>query len=358
MTSPRTLTPALPFLWERARRVNPSSLVARARRAGRRHGRSTVGVVVDMLWQAGVRGVGFQDYVDYDFAMLTRAERATYMTSPVSHRFAVRFDDPAYRHLFHDKVAFNGTFAEYLQREWMVVTDGNAAEVRAFALRHGTVVTKEPLGRAGLGVHRYRADDVTDWARFHRGLLERGETLVEEVIRQHDDLAALCAGTVNTTRVTTYFDGERTHVLAMAQKFGRGAVSDQNAFGGFYAMLDETGRATGDGYDSNDRVYPTHPDSGIRIADFRLPLLDEVLDFVDRLARVVPQVRYVGWDIAVSPTGPVLVEGNWAAGVYENKPSATGIRTGHKQRYLAAIETDAATPGVGARTSSPVAAVA
>jgi len=33
----------------------------------------------------------------------------------------------------------------------------------------------------------------------------------------------------------------------------------------------------------------------------------------------------------------VLVEGNWAAGVYENKPSATGIRTGHKDRYLTAI---------------------
>ncbi|APF34835.1 sugar-transfer associated ATP-grasp domain-containing protein [Microbacterium paludicola] len=342
MTSPRTLTPGLPFLWERARRVNPSSLVARARRAGQRHGRSTLGVVVDMLWQAGVRGVGFQDYIDYDFAMLTRAERATYMTSPVSHRLAVRFDDPAYRHLFHDKIAFNDTFAPYLQREWLVVTADNADDVRAFALRHGTIVTKEPMGRAGLGVHRYLARDVTDWSRFHRGLLERGETLIEEVIRQHDELAALCAGTVNTTRVTTYFDGERTHVLAMAQKFGRGAVSDQNAFGGFYAMLDETGRATGDGYDSNDRVYPTHPDSGIRIADFRLPMLDEVLEFVDRLARVVPQVRYVGWDIAVSPTGPVLVEGNWAAGVYENKPSATGIRTGHKPRYLAAIDADAA----------------
>ncbi len=84
-------------------------------------------------------------------------------------------------------------------------------------------------------------------------------------------------------------------------------------------------------------MHETHPDSGFRIADFQLPMMDEVRAFVDRVARVVPQVQYVGWDIVVTPTGPVLVEGNWGAGVYENKPSVTGIRTGHKPRYREAI---------------------
>ena len=123
----------------------------------------------------------------------------------------------------------------------------------------------------------------------------------------------------------------------MAQKFGRGAVSDQMTFGGFYTMLDEDGHAVGAGYDSHAHVHEVHPDSGFRIADFQLPMMDEVRAFVDRVARVVPQVQYVGWDIVVTPTGPVLVEGNWGAGVYENKPSVTGIRTGHKPRYREAI---------------------
>ncbi|MEW1708023.1 sugar-transfer associated ATP-grasp domain-containing protein [Microbacterium sp. NPDC007973] len=327
----------LRYLAGRARRIDVGSVVERAKEASAQHGKSLPLVVADMLFQAGVKNVGFQDYIDYDFAILTPAERATYMTHPVSNQISQKYDHPDYRGLFQDKVEFDRKFSDFLRRDWMVVDAGNADELRAFTERLGTIVTKEPVGQAGTGVHRYHAAEVEDWTQFHRGLLERGEILVEEVIRQHDDLAAVCPGTVNTTRVTAFFDGEKTHILAMAQKFGRGAVSDQMTFGGFYTMLDENGHALGAGYDSHGHVHELHPDSGVRIADFQLPMIDEVKAFVDQVARVVPQVQYVGWDIVVGPEGPVLVEGNWGAGVYENKPSVTGIRTGHKPRYQAAI---------------------
>jgi glutathione synthase/RimK-type ligase-like ATP-grasp enzyme len=331
------LAPRLRYLAARARRIDVGSVVERAKETSQQHGKWTPAVLADMLWSAGFRQVGFQDYVDYDFAILSRAERATYMTHPVSNQLSQRYDHPDFRHMFHDKVEFDRVFSEHLHREWMVVEEGNADAVRAFTEKHATIVTKEPIGQAGTGVHRYHAADVTDWADFHRGLLTRGEILIEEVIRQHADLAAVCPGTVNTTRVTAFFDGEQTHILAMAQKFGRGEVSDQMTFGGFYTMLDENGHAVGPGYDSHAHVHERHPDSGFVIADFQLPMVDEVKAFVDRVARVVPQVQYVGWDIVVTPDGPVLVEGNWGAGVYENKPSVTGIRTGHKPRYRAAI---------------------
>ncbi|MEU1970436.1 sugar-transfer associated ATP-grasp domain-containing protein [Microbacterium sp. NPDC019599] len=331
------LAPRLRYLAGRARRIDVGSVLERAKEASEEHGKWRPAVVVDMLWQAGLRNVGFQDYIDYDFAILNKAERATYMTHPVSNQLSQKYDHPDFRGLFQDKVEFDRVFSEHLHRDWMVVEEGNAAEVEAFARRLGTIVTKEPVGQAGTGVHRYHAADVEDWDAFHRGLLERGELLIEEVIVQHADLAAVCPGTVNTTRVTAFFDGEKTHILAVAQKFGRGAVSDQMTYGGFYTMLDDAGHAVGKGYDSHANVHEFHPESGVRIADFQLPMMDEVRAFVDRVARVVPQVQYVGWDIVVTPTGPVLVEGNWAAGVYENKPTATGIRTGHKPRYREAI---------------------
>ena len=154
---------------------------------------------------------------------------------------------------------------------------------------------------------------------------------------QHADLAAVCPGTVNTTRITAFFDGERTHILAMAQKFGRGAVSDQMTFGGFYTMLDENGHAVGAGYDSHGHVHETHPDSGFR--DRRLPAADDGRG--PRVRRPRRPGRPAGAVRRLGHRGdagrPVLVEGNWGAGVYENKPSVTGIRTGHKPRYREAI---------------------
>jgi hypothetical protein len=329
--------PRLRYLVSRARRIDVGSVFARAREVHEHHGKAVPAVVVDMLWSAATKQVGFQDYVDYDFAMLTAAERATYMTHPVSNQLSQKYDHPDFRGLFQDKLAFNRTFGEFLHRDWMEVTEGNAAELEEFGRKHGTLITKTPMGQAGTGVRRYYAVDITDWAEFHRELLQRGELLVEEVIVQHGDLAAVCPGTVNTTRVTAFFDGHKAHILAVAQKFGRGAVSDQMTYGGFYTMLDEKGHARSAGYDSHENVHEKHPESGFVIADFQLPFFDELAAFIDQVARVVPQVQYVGWDVVITPTGPVLVEGNWGAGVYENKPSVSGIRTGNKPRYRAVI---------------------
>lgn len=332
-----SLGPKLRYLVERARRIDVSSVIERAKEVHEQHGKPVPLVLADMLWSAGRRDVAFQDYVDYDFAILSKAERATFMTHPVSMQLAARYAHPDYRVLFENKIEFNKRFDRFLRREWLVVETGNADAVRAFVEKHGTIVAKVPVSHMGLGVHRYHASEVDDWAAFHRGLLERDEVLLEEVIVQHPDLAAVCPGTVNTTRITAFHDGSDVHILAIAQKFGRGAVSDQMSFGGFYTMLDDAGRALGSGYDSHGHVHERHPDTGFPIASFQLPLMDEVRAFIDAVARVVPQVQYVGWDVVVTPDGPVLVEGNWGAGVYENKPSVTGIRTGHKPRYRTAI---------------------
>jgi hypothetical protein len=327
------LTNRLSYLGRRVRGFDGASVMDRARAVGTRFGKPTGVVVADMLWSAAFRSTAFQDYVDYDFVMLTRAERNTFMTHSLSNHIAMKYDQLEYRPLFHDKLRFNHAFDTLLGRAWLDVRETSEADLRAFVERHGKVMGKVPFSDSGHGVERYEAATIEDWAGLRDLLLSKGQTLVEEYITQHPTLAAVCPGTANTTRVTTFFDGTDSHILSMAQKFGRGAASDQQTYGGFYTMLDLDGHSRGPGYDSHDNVYETHPESGASITDFQLPLIPELVEFIDKACRVVPEVQYVGWDIVIGETGPVLVEGNWAAGVYENKPSVTGIRTGSRPRF-------------------------
>ncbi|PZU46246.1 MAG: flagellar biosynthesis protein [Microbacterium sp.] len=328
----------LRFLWQRARGFDVASVTERAKKTARIHGKSYPLVLTDMLWSAGFRRVGFNDYIEFDFAILNRAERATWVTSPLALELSKKYDDPDFVHHFHHKIEFNRLFDRFLGREWLDLEQADAEDLRAFAQRHPVLIGKMPVSKSGFGVSRYHAADIDDWDAFHADLVAKGEVLVEEGIIQHPTLEAIAPGTANTTRVTTFVKDDGTvEIVNMAQKFGRGKVSDQGAFGGFYTALHEDGRAMGMGYDIQGELYETHPDTGARIADYRLPDMDAVRSLISEVALVVPQVRYVGWDIVATAKGPVLVEGNWGAGVFENKPTATGIRHGHLPRYRAAM---------------------
>jgi len=326
------------YLLRRARRFTPSRVTTFARQIAKEQGKWMPAVAVDMLWSAAFHDTAFIDYYEADFAALTRAERKTFMTSLVQHHIAVKLNDQEAAQTFNDKRLFHRRFGEFTGREWLDLGESGPEALEEFARRHPVLIAKEPISREGHGVFRYDAADVTDWTAFHAELVAKGQMLVEEAIVQHPYLAGYCAGTVNTTRLVSYFDGTKVHIVSRVQKFGRGAVSDQFTWGGFFSMLDRHGKAVGRGHSGkNNTFYSVHPDSGLSIVDFQVPLWDEAVALIDRAARVVPEVPYVGWDVAITENGPVLIEGNWIPGLYETRVTATGIRTGTRPEHEAVM---------------------
>lgn len=326
------------YFTNRIKRFNPKRIWDLAAKVGSEHKRATLPVFVDMLWSAAFRDTAFIDYYEADFASLTLAERKTFMTSLIQHHIAKKVNDADAAEVFASKVRFNHKFAAFIGREWLDLTASDAAGLQAFAAKHPTIIAKVPISREGHGVFRYDTTEITDWDAFYAELVGNGQVLVEEQIIQHPYLAEYCAGTVNTTRITSYFDGEKVHLLVRVQKFGRGSVSDQFSWGGFFTMLDEKGHSVGRGHQGkNDTFYEVHPESKKSIVDFQVPLWDEVVALIDQVARVVPEVPYVGWDVAVGPEGPLLIEGNWIPGLYETRVLATGIRTGSRPAHEAVM---------------------
>lgn len=333
------LTARLKYFLKRAARFHPGRVWSFATQIAKEQGVWAPKVFVDMLIWAAFHDTAYIDYYEADFALLTRKERRTFMTSLLQHHLAAALNDRTDVLQFENKLTFNARFADYLGREWIDLEETDAQGLRDFAERHPVIIAKAPVGREGKGVFRHDTAEVADWEAFRAELLEKGQRLIEAPIVQHPYLAEYCAGTVNTTRVATFFDGETVHVLMTAQKFGRGAVSDQFTWGGFFTMIDEDGKSFGPGHTGKHKSrYETHPDSGASIVDFQVPMWDRVVELVDRAAREVPTVPYVGWDVAVGPDGPLLIEGNWTPGLYETRVSATGIRTGTRERHRPVFE--------------------
>ncbi|MES2178143.1 MAG: sugar-transfer associated ATP-grasp domain-containing protein [Gemmatimonadota bacterium] len=87
--------------------------------------------------------------------------------------------------------------------------------------------------------------------------------------------------------------------------------------------------------DPSDVLRPSdvHPVSGARVADVQLPDWEALLTLVRRAALAFPELPALGWDVALTPAGPIIIEANWQFGV-------TGIQIAHRigvRRELGAL---------------------
>ena len=98
-------------------------------------------------------------------------------------------------------------------------------------------------------------------------------------------------------------------------------------------MLIVIGNVYVDAIDQADNIYSKHPISGTEIMGFKVPMFQDAVNLVKECAKVVPEVQYIGWDVAISENGPVIVEGNCFPGVYQVKPSFVDKKEGLLPKY-------------------------
>ena len=108
-------------------------------------------------------------------------------------------------------------------------------------------------------------------------------------------------------------DGRVRLIGACLKCGGKGAATDNFHTGGIaYPLELASGRVSGPGRSNTDLCdYTRHPASGAYLPGFQIPFWPELTACVHRAMDRVPGMGYVGWDIAVTPDGPELIEGNW-----------------------------------------------
>ena len=190
---------------------------------------------------------------------------------------------------------------------------------------------KPNVGRGGKGAERW--DYVGPYYRNPAGeeigrddLFARlaKRSLSEPIILQprivnHAALEPLNNGALSTVQILTCLDeyGQPEVVgAAMRMAIDGNHVVDNLHAGGIAAAVDidagTLGPASDLGADASFGWVERHPATGAQILGTQLPMWEDVKDFAVRAHGAFADRVIVGWDIAITPEGPVLVEGNGA----------------------------------------------
>lgn len=256
------------------------------------------------------------EYFLYDFASKTEAEKHEFVGDLERTVLCARLynSNPAGM-VFMDKMKTYESFQKYFKREVVQVkSEADFEAFKQFVSRHDHYMAKPVAASRGNGIRKEASPRTEEEIRAaFKALLEAGACVVEELIDQDQRIAQLHPQSVNTIRYATYLNGEQLHTIACFIKIGRGeSVVDNGGAGGFLAAIDEvTGKITTPGKTEYGEVIEVHPDTGIPLVGFQIPEWEELLKLVKELPTVLPEQKYVGWDLALSETkGWVLVEGN------------------------------------------------
>ncbi|QYH36059.1 sugar-transfer associated ATP-grasp domain-containing protein [Salinibacterium sp. M195] len=319
--------------------LDVSNMLAVARAINSRSRTPVLIILLDMVWCSLVYQTGYLDYEEFEFNTLSRAERRTWITSGNANSIVVKYNQRDFRERFNDKPTFNAIFSEWLGREWLDLRVASEEDFVRFVSVHDPIMVKVVDSMSGAGIEKHSGSQLADAHALYRQLMENRQFLVEAFIEQHAGMSALCPTSVNSIRMITFFDGTDVHVLEAVLRMGNGAEVDNYNRGGMYTVLDEkTGIAAYGAFDKNANTFINHPQTGMPIVGFQVPLFDQVLNTLDTVARIIPQIPYVGWDVAISTTGPAIIEGNYNTGVFQMKPSLTGIKTGLLPKFREVID--------------------
>ena len=283
----------------------------------------------DMLDEARRHEVLFFEYRMYHFENLSDERRRSFIPLREAIKYIERLSPYKDSYLFYSKGETYRHFREYYKRDVIEIenfTESEKYRLKEMAECHKCLMFKPYDGAEGRGIMIKDFRNASLPIRQAQGELDQDKTfetiwnsirqdykhgcVVEEIVKQSKEMNEIIPDVVNTLRVGTIVLDDRVEVVGTCWRCGRkGKVVDNGGSGGLVCGLDEKGVIVAviaeDGTE-----YTTHPDTGKRLIGFQIPEYKEALEFSRKLAMVCPQVRYVGWDLALTDAGWIMIEGN------------------------------------------------
>lgn len=276
---------------------------------------SALFLLKDILCSSVKYKISFMDYFSFRFYRLDINERNEYIGSGAMYEYQLKMNPRKYRTVLSDKIVFLKKFNDFAGRSWatlnMLKTNAELADV-FLNCASGKIVLKHSRGQAGKQVKVCESASLDRHSLIEK--MERhGFNLLEAYVLQNDELMKLSPSALNTVRLITQLYNEEVVIVAARLRISINAQVDNVSAGNIMVPVDkESGKITGPGIYA-DITKPdeyTHPVTGIPFIGFQIPFWNECLQLVTQAALRIPENRSVGWDVAITNKGPLLIEGN------------------------------------------------
>ncbi len=139
--------------------------------------------------------------------------------------------------------------------------------------------------------------------------------ILQSALCLHDDLARVIGeGAVGTLRIVTVRDEQWPRPLYTVWKIPSPSAMSDNFWqsGSMVAQVGNDGRVgrcrRGTGLDGH--WVEEHPVTGLRFDAVRIPHWDRAMRVAAEAHALFPEFGIIGWDMAITPDGPVIIEAN------------------------------------------------
>ncbi len=300
------------YILKRLKTMDKKAMFEKIKSIHKKTGKSRIYLFFDMIVCAKKYGAGYMDYDLFEMYNLTSAQRDTYITRGRNNALVAKYNDKSYFHFLDNKDEFNELYKDYVKRDWIKVKGTPKEDIIAFMQKHNEFMAKPIDGGCGHGIEKINTNDYKSLDEVYDKLVEGNNNYeLEEVIKQHPSVSAIYPDAINTVRIVTILKDDETHIICAYFRIGNGKYVDNFNSGGMVAPVNEvTGEVADRAIDKNKNLYETHPQTGAKIKGFKFPDWEKAINICKEAAKVVPQIRYVGWDVCFTPDGPIFVEGN------------------------------------------------
>ena len=147
-------------------------------------------------------------------------------------------------------------------------------------------------------------------------LFKKAKYLIQEKVVQHEEMSRMYPGSLNTIRLVTIKNKKTGGISVFPSNLRIGA------HGSFVDNGSQGGIAVGVHLDSGKLFEyglqkppygtktQTHPDTGVVFGEFTIPYFDDAKNQAIYLHSKLDGISSIGWDIAITETGPLFIEGN------------------------------------------------